>query len=111
MLPPSSFAREFRSHVVPELTAACELHALFMALDLQGYAEAHREIMAIAHDHRAGFLPEEHYAALVDWVSDTLLAQAVVKDASIAAHNKTVAPVHDDIERWNGAVTEAFTLA
>jgi hypothetical protein len=100
MLPPSSFAREFRAHVVPKLTAACELHGLFVALRLETATRAHAEVMGVAWEHDAAHLPEEHFEHLETWAMDTLLARACVKREEIETRNAGLEHVTADVERW-----------
>jgi len=107
-LPPSSFAREFRARVVPKLTAACELHGLFVALRLETPRQGHAEVMACAWEYDAALLPEEHFEQLEAWAMDTLLARATVKRDEIEKRDAQFAHVTEDIERWNTDLVEAL---
>lgn len=111
MLPPSSFAREFRARVVPKLTAACELHGLFVALRLETPCQAQGEVMGLAWEHDCSHLPEEHFEHLEAWVMDTVLTYAAVKREKIEARDDAMAHVADDVEQWDRAVREAFIVA
>jgi len=110
-LPPSSFAREFRARVVPKLLLACELHGLFVALRLETVTQAYAEVMAIAWEHDAAHLPEEHFNHLEAWAMDALLARATVKRDEIQARDADMAHVTEDVERWFEAVREALVVA
>lgn len=110
-LPPSSFAREFRAHVVPKLMVACELHGLFVALRIETVREANAEVVAVALDHRAEFLPNEHFSALEDWILDELLAKATAKENEIEIRTARFAHVVADVERWDQDMREAVGAA
>lgn len=110
MLPPSSFAREFRAHVVPKLSALCEVQAALVALGMATIREAHAEVMLEAWRHDVAALPEEHFEQLESWIMDTLCARACVARDRQEARSASMAHVAADIERWNASVWEAFTV-
>lgn len=107
-LPPSRFAGAFRIHALPKLSGACDLHGLLVALRLETVTEARAEIMTEAFALDAGWLPEEHFSQLEDWVFDTLCAVATEKRTAIELREDRFAPTTADVEAWNARVVEHF---
>lgn len=101
---PSSFANEFRRHVVPVLTRVIETQAVFVALGIATLSEARASVTCAAWEQNAAHLPEEHFERLEDWIMDTLCARVAVKQAEIEAQQDQTAHIHTDIERWNAEV-------
>ena len=75
-----TFAEDFKREATPRLRHAARLNGLFVACGLDTFAEAHQAIHEEASYVGAGFLPEEIYDDLCEWITTTLLAEIIAAE-------------------------------
>lgn len=75
-----SFADDFRREVMPRLRHAAKLNGLFVACGLESFTEAHTAIHTEACYLGAGFLSEQIYDDLSEWITSTLLAEIIAAE-------------------------------
>ena len=69
----ANFSDAFRAMVGPDLRRMCANRGLFVALGLDGFADACDEVIAEARKRGAAHLPDAVHRQLEDWISATLL--------------------------------------
>lgn len=78
--PPRRFAVDFRAHVVPIMQREIARLAGDMAADEITFPEAMAELMDLAQRRGAGYLPDAIYDDLREWISVTLLDEAILAE-------------------------------
>jgi hypothetical protein len=101
---PSHFAEAFRTHVLPSLCAAVNLHALLIELDEETFTVAHSAVMREAIERGACYLPPDHLDMLDDWIGTRLLDEAVNHAVRLAPQRKIAANVWRDILQWDATL-------
>lgn len=75
-LPTSVFADAFRRHVTPKLRDLI----VCLASQSEDYNDSIAEIIREAHRLGAGYLPDEHHHAMVEWIGATFLDEVALAD-------------------------------
>ena len=77
------FADTFRQIVGPTLARECRFRGLLVAVDLSGFETAYQAILGAAIARGALHLPPAIFGDLEDWISSSLLKEAMSHEAAV----------------------------